>query len=176
MGGEAPYVLCQLVLTGNTQLIMAAGSHIRIIFDSPENCGLPSGTAQMQIENSGRIVSKSFSPGSGNYSAPGFYFVGSPAQLPHDEGDHERRRDRQQHDHLRARTEIAITNGASFGGAILGKTVYLDGGTRTKPEGTGSFNPDENLPVEPTGPGTYTQGSYVECTATANETEPSTGC
>jgi hypothetical protein len=175
LSGEAPYVLCQLVVNGNSQLIMPAGAHIRIIFESPEKCGLSSGTAQMQIEGSGRIVSKSFSPGSGNYSVPGFYFVGAEGTgvskvimngaatgnnmilyAP--------------------RSEIRITNGASFGGAILGKTVYLDGGTRAQPEGTGSFKPDENLPIEATGGGTFAQGAYIECSSTVNETEPSTGC
>ncbi len=176
LGGEAPYVLCQLLVIGNSQLIMAAGSHIRIIFESPENCGLASGSPQMQIENSGRIISKSFSPTTGNYSVPGFYFVGSSTRTTTiilngaATGNNMII--------YAPRSEIKFEGGASFGGAILGKTVLLEGGTRAQPEGTGSFKPDENLPVEQTetGGGNYTQGAYVECSSTLNETEPGSGC
>jgi hypothetical protein len=179
LGGEAPYVFCQLIIQDNTQLTMAAGKKIQIIFESPEKCGLASGTAQMRVENSGRIVSQSYSPSKGNYSAPGFYFVGST-----ESGSKFRQTKLIMNGAATGnnviiygpKTDIEITNGASFGGAVLGKTVYLDGGTRTKPEGTGSFDPDENLPVASSGGGTYAQSAFIECTSTANETTPSTGC
>jgi hypothetical protein len=172
LGGSAPYVFCQLILQDNTQLIMAANSHIRIIFDSPENCGLASGSNQMQLENSGRIVSQSFSPGSGNYSVPGFYFVGSSTRTTKVVMNGAAAGNNMII--YGPRTEIQVTNGASFGGAILGKTVYLDGGIRVKPEGTGSFDPDENLPIGSTGSADFARSSYVEC-GPAGST-PSTGC
>lgn len=176
LGGSAPYVFCQLKLDNNTRLIMAAGTHIQIIFDSPENCGLPSGTTQMQISNSGKIVSPSYSPGIGNYSVPGFYFVGSATRTTKivmngaAEGNNMII--------YAPRTAIEITNGASFGGAILGKSVYLDGGIRVKSEGTGTFNPDENLPIEGSGgSSTFSPGSFVECSAVPTvEAEPASGC
>ena len=75
--GGSVYVLCQLVIDGSAKLIMAAGAHTQFIFESPESCGLPSGTTQMWIGGSGSVTSASYSPSAGNYSVPGFYFVGS---------------------------------------------------------------------------------------------------
>ncbi len=176
LGGSAPYVLCQLFIEGNAKLIMAAGAHIQFIFESPESCGLSSGSTQMFVSNSGTIVSQSYAPTSGNYSAPGFYFVGSSSRETkivmngHAEGNNMIV--------YAPRSRIEVTNGASFGGAILGKSVYLDGGTRVKPEGTGTFNPDENLPIEGSGGSSqFSPGSYVECSAVPTvESEPASGC
>ncbi len=181
LGGSAPYVFCQLKMDNDAKLYMAAGAHIQIIFDSPENCGLPSGTTQFSLENGAAMKALSYSPSTGDYSAPGLYFVGSTStgsgfrstKIYMDGGTSGNNMVI-----YAPRTDIEIKAGASFGGAILGKTVYMDGGTRVKPEGTGSINGDENLPVEPVGgSSTFARGSYVECSSAAtSETEPASGC
>ncbi len=176
LGGSVPYVFCQLILAGNSRLIMAAGAHVQIIFDSPENCKQSSGVVQMRVDNGAKILSSSYSPTTGNYSVPGFYFVGSATLATKfviangASGSNVIV--------YGPRTAIEVLNGASFGGAILGKTVFLSGGTRVKPEGTGSFKPDENLPIEGTGgSASFARSTYVECSATPTvETEPASGC
>jgi hypothetical protein len=178
LGGTAPYVLCQLKLDNDAHVIMAAGAQIQIIFDSPENCNQPSGTTQFSLQNGASLESASYSPGTGNYSVPGLYFVGSTGV-----GSSWRETKIYMDGGTAAnnmviyapRSAIEIDNGASFGGAILGKTVTMSGGTRVKPEGTGAFNPDANLPVESTGGSSaFARAAYVECTA--GTTLETSGC
>ena len=176
LSGTEPYVLCQLTLDNDAHVIMAADSKIQIIFESPEACGLPSGTTQFSLKNGASLISPSYNPGAGNYSAPGLYFVGSSSRstkIYMDGGTSGNNMII-----YAPRTAIEIKAGASFGGAILGKTIYMDGGTRVKPEGTGAFNPDENLPVEGGGgSSTFARAAYVECSATSPvASEPSSGC
>jgi len=177
LSGTAPYVLCQLRLDNDAHIIMPAGAQIQIIFDSPENCNQPSGTMQFQLENGASLESPAFSPGSGNYSVPGLYFVGSTGT-----GSNFRETKIEMDGGTSAnnmviyapRTAINIDNGAQFGGAILGKTITMSGGTRVDPGGTGAFNPDANLPVEQTGTSSFARAAYVECSA--GTTLETTGC
>lgn len=176
LGGTAPYVLCQLRMDNDAKLIMAAGARIQIIFDSPENCGQSSGVEQFSLRNGAAIRSASFSPSTGNYAVPGLYFVGSDSRTTEIYMDGGTAGNNMII--YAPRTAIEIRAGASFGGAILGKSIYMDGGTRVKPEGTGGFAPDENLPVAGSGtPTTFSQGSFVECSAApTSESEPASGC
>jgi hypothetical protein len=178
LSGTEPYVLCQLRLDNDAHIIMPAGAQIQIIFDSPENCNLPSGSIQFQLENGASLESASFSPGTGNYSVPGLFFVGSTGT-----GSNFRETRIEMDGGTSAnnmviyapRTAINIDNGARFGGAILGKTVTMSGGTHVEPEGTGTFNPDGNLPVESTGgSAAFARAAYVECSAST--TLDTTGC
>jgi len=74
-GGD--YWVCSLSLSGNSQLIAAAGSDVRLFFDTPENCGLSSGTAQIAMSGNNRISSTGYLPSEGKFSMPGFYLLGS---------------------------------------------------------------------------------------------------
>jgi hypothetical protein len=171
LGGTAPYVFCQLQIEGAGVLKIKAGVKVQIIFESPEKCGLSSGTTQLLINNGGKVEAEG---ASGNEMRAGFYFVGgSSASNVKLEGG----ASVTNFVMYGPKTSIEISNGASFRGAMLGKTITMHGGTWIKPEGS-EFKPDENLPIEKTstGGGTYSQGSYAECTSTVNETEPSTGC
>jgi hypothetical protein len=175
LSGTAPYVFCQLLMDNDAHIIMPAGSHVQIIFDSPENCGLASGTTQFSLQNGASLISPAYSPSTGNYSVPGLYFVGSTklaTKIYMDGGTSANNMII-----YAPRSNIEIKAGASFGGAILGKTVYMDGGTKVMTEGTG-FNPDEGLPIEGTGgSSTFSRGAYVECSAKPTvETEPASGC
>jgi len=181
LSGTSPYVFCQVHLDNDAHIIMPAGTQIQMIFDSPENCGLASGAIQFSLENGASLISQGYSPSTGNYSVPGLYFVGSTSK-----GGSFRTTKIYMDGGTSAnnmiiygpRTDIEIHNGASFGGAILGRTVFMDGGTKVQTEGTGSFNPDENLPVEGAGgSATFARGSFVECSAKPTaETEPASGC
>jgi hypothetical protein len=62
--GGSTYVLCKLSLNQNTSLTLAVNSdpsgppkQVRIYFDSPENCGYPSGTVQLDMNSNSRITS-----------------------------------------------------------------------------------------------------------------------
>ena len=176
LGGTAPYLFCQLRMVGDAELIMAANAHIQIIFDSPESCKQSSGTTQMLVDDGAAIRSLSYSPSTGNFSVPGFYFIGSKTlatKILLDGGASGNNMII-----YAPRTNIEVLHGALFGGAILGKTVLVEGGGRVQPEGTGAFKPDENLPVAGTGgSSTFFRGAYVECSAAATvAAEPASGC
>src|SRR5260221_13843108 len=52
-GGD--YWVCSLSVSGNAKLIMAASAQARFFFDTPENCGLSSGAAQIALTGNSRI-------------------------------------------------------------------------------------------------------------------------
>jgi hypothetical protein len=76
MGGEN-YFVCGLFIQ-NGQLIMPAGSHVRIYVDTPEHCGLSAGAVQVSISGNASIVSTAYKPTEGKYDVPGIYVLGSP--------------------------------------------------------------------------------------------------
>jgi hypothetical protein len=170
LGGSDPYVFCQLVLD-NGNLILAAKAKVRIIFDSPEKCNLPSGTKQFVMSNQSDIKSESASTESN--SVVGLYFVGSTTKVTKlviEGGNHTSGIEM-----YGPHTEFETSNGARWGGAVIAKTVNIQGGGRVNP--IAKFNPDEGLPVPKTeSGGTYARGKYIECSASGSETEPNSGC
>jgi len=75
--GGADYFVCKLVVQ-NGELIMAEGSTVRIFFDTPENCGIAEGEAQVTVTGNGNIVSTGYNPSEGTFAVPGLYLQGSP--------------------------------------------------------------------------------------------------
>jgi hypothetical protein len=73
LGGN-DYVFCRLQMTGTSELRKAAGTHVRLIFDSPENCGL-SGPAQ-QIDVTGNFTSSDWGT---DHDPIEIVMVGSPS-------------------------------------------------------------------------------------------------
>lgn len=70
-GGD--YWVCSISLSGNSQLIMGSGAQVRFFFDTPENCGLSAGAAQISLTGNTRIASTS------KTVMPAFYLLGSTA-------------------------------------------------------------------------------------------------
>lgn len=171
LGGSAPYVFCQLQIEGAGVLKIKAGTTTRIVFESPEACGLPSGTTQLLVNNGGKIEAEGAAAGE---VRAGFYFVGSSTSAT--KVKFEGGSSATNFVLYGPRTEVELTNGATFSGAILGKTITMHGGTWVRPNSS-SFKPDEGLQVEKTASGgTFSPGAYVECSSSGGETEPSSGC
>lgn len=76
MGGT-DYFICKLFVE-NGELIMAAGSHVRIFFDTPEHCGLSAGDVQIRVTGNGNIKSTGYNPDEGKFDVIGLYVLGSP--------------------------------------------------------------------------------------------------
>jgi hypothetical protein len=74
--GGGDYLVCGLFVNGGGELIMAAGTHVRIFVDTPEHCGLSAGAIQVEI--TGNTVSTAYNPAQGTYDVPGIYVIGSP--------------------------------------------------------------------------------------------------
>jgi hypothetical protein len=80
--GGGDYWVCGLFVNG--QLVMAAGSQVRIFFDTPEHCsGLNSSNTQVEVSASASVTSSSFQSTACQTNAeecrvPGLYVMGSP--------------------------------------------------------------------------------------------------
>lgn len=72
--GGGDYWICAVNFSGNSQLIMASGARVRFFFDTPENCGI---TTQLSLSGNSRIAATGYQPGIGQFSMPGFFFLGS---------------------------------------------------------------------------------------------------
>lgn len=177
LGGTAPYVFCQLRMDNDAKLFLAAGVRVQIVFDSPENCGQSSGVEQFSLRNGAALKSLG-PPGTAGSVVPGLYFVGSDSRATKIYMDGGTSGNNMII--YAPRSSIEIRAGASFGGAILGKTIFMDGGTRLVPQAGTTFDPDEDLPVEGVSdePSSVSRESYVECDAEVPslEQDPDTGC
>ncbi len=122
--GGGDYFACRLILSNNSHLIMAEGATVRVFFDTPENCGLGSGSKQIDISNNANITSTGYQPTLGQYELPGFYLLGSTTtstkvEWSNNSGTNE-------FILYAPNSDIELSNNAVFHGIIAGKTVHLD--------------------------------------------------
>jgi hypothetical protein len=149
MGG-ADYYVCGLSVKG--ELIMPAGSKIRIFIKKPSECGMSDGALQFSMTSQGSIRSTGF--GTSNYNVPVVYLLG-PGSVSLLGGSGA--------DHLvlyAPESEIEIGGGASWIGMIAGKSMNLHGNP--------TFKSDPNVvPPEITPQSLWQRTHYVECTGAA---------
>lgn len=177
LGGTAPYYLCGLILTGGAKLLVTKGAKISFFFDSPKNCPGLNGANQLTI-NGGTTVE----PDAG--SGPGFYFVGSPtggtaSKIYFGNGA------ASAHMVIYApQSSVEIAGGINLSGAMLGRTMRLEGGANvnklapfTPPPST-EFLPTTTTKTETTTttPKSFARQSYVQCSSSAVSTSPASGC
>jgi hypothetical protein len=156
------YSFCRLYMKSNTTLYIAQGNHVRIYFDSPENCGQPSGVYQMQLESNSEIAVTSGAPASA-----AFLFVGSD--------------DLQTRILLNSnstacnefviyapRSDLEMDSNSTFCGAVAANSVHMDSNAHIVSDpGTTDFTIPLPLHFNPT--------RYVECTGPQG-TPPDAGC
>jgi hypothetical protein len=73
--GGGDYWVCSINFSGNSQLIIAKGAHVRFFFDTPEHCG--NNGNQLNFSGNNRISATGYQPSLGQFEMPGFYFLGS---------------------------------------------------------------------------------------------------
>ena len=132
-GGD--YFVCSLTLAGNSHLIMAAGAHVRIFFDTPKNCGLSSPATQLSLTGNSNIEATNFKPGLSETDLPALYFLGSSttASTINIEGNASSNNDFLIY---APNTEIRIAGNGKYNGIIAGKTMTVAGnGTIIRPKG-----------------------------------------
>jgi hypothetical protein len=165
--GGGDYFVCKLVLSNNSHLIMAAGSHVRIFFDTPENCGLSSVATQVDISNNADITSTGYQPSLGKYELPGLYVMGSATiktkvEWSNNSGNNELVL-------YAPNSEIELANNATYVGIIVGKTVHLDNNAIVKRDPGFVLPPELNPWKEET---VVTKEGTTETTPTAIYFEP----
>lgn len=180
-GGD--YWICQLEMTGNTQLIIGANAKVRFFFDTPEHCGLSSGATQIQLTGNTRISATGYQA-SVSGSMPGFYLLGS-ATVPTTVNITGNQGTIDEFVIYGPNTNFNLSGNATYKGIIAGKEITLEGNPRVEND-AGYRPPVEIAPVtEVTKPAEgekttgetkkttvttaryYTPQFYVECTGTA---------
>lgn len=163
-GGD--YLICRLVLGNNSHLIMGEHATVRIFFDTPENCGIKSGEAQIKVENNADITSSGYN-GEGKYEVPGLYVIGSPT-IPTTVEFKNNTGSTNEFVLYAPYSNIYLRNHATYKGAIAGNNIYLDNHA--------TVEQDEGF--EPPNLGgwiLYSRQSYVECTG-ATASPPNANC
>jgi hypothetical protein len=183
--GGGDYWVCSISLSGNSELIMAAGAHVRFFFDTPEDCGV---TTQISLSGNNRISATGYQPGESQFDMPGFYLLGSPtvATQVNLSGNYSTT---DEFVIYGPNTNINISGNATFKGVVAGKQVTMSGNGKFEQDAgfelEPSLDPWESSSSEPTGGSTeptepdaapfYTAQYYVECSGPATP-EPDAGC
>lgn len=161
--GGADYWLCSLSLSGNSELIMADGAQVRIFFDTPQNCGLPSGAAQLSFSGNNVIKASGYQPAEGRYDMPGFYLLGNGSvNLSGNAGTNDLII-------YGPKSAISLSGNANYKGVIAGNTLTMSG--------NGVFSQDPGYePPQIGGSKLFSRASYQECGGGAAVTEPAENC
>jgi hypothetical protein len=162
--GGANYGICRLIMEGNSNIYIADGAVTRIWFDSPENCGLAAGAAQMSMTGNSQI-----SVTSGEAADAGLIFVGSsttPSSISL--SGNGRANELMIYAPLH---DIVIGGNGSYTGAIAGKTLVSTG--------SGSIRADSSVLDFEVGVQTsFLPERFIECTGPfgSGTAAPDAGC
>jgi hypothetical protein len=162
--GGNDYNLCRLSMNSNSQLIIAAGAHVRLIFDTPENCNLPAGTAQFEMESNTQLTVTSGNPADLAILVMGSDTIPTTVQMNSNSNN------KTFPVIIYApRSAVELDSNATFLGAVAGKTVHMDSNAHVVSDARAS---DFQLPILLH----YQQDSYVECSSGVTVTVPDDYC
>ena len=165
--GGTKYSFCKLTLSSNTSLYIQAGQTTTIYFDSPEACGYPSGTTQVEMSSNSRITSTDGGPAN-----VAMLFVGSSSRqtkITLSSNTSIGAACQQNFVVYAPLTDILLNSNSTYCGAIAGNTLELDSNARVYTDSSA-----QNYVL----PGTaahYELDRFVECTA-APTSPPNAGC
>ncbi|MFL6178427.1 MAG: hypothetical protein ACJ74E_01075 [Actinomycetes bacterium] len=163
------YSFCKLTMNSNSSLLVAApstgSSAAYIYFDSPESCGYPSGTSQLDMDSNTRISSNDGSP-------VYLLFVGSTSRqtIVNLSSNTDINAACQQNFVVYAPlTDINLNSNSTYCGALAGNSIHLNSNADVRTTALSTeFTP-------PNSPPHYTVDRFIECTATP-ASPPSSGC
>lgn len=163
--GGSDYFVCRLYIEAG-ELIMIAGAHVRIFFDTPEHCGLSAGAAQIDMNGNANIVSTAFGSSAGTFDVPGFYVMGSTTipttvNLTGTSGSSELIL-------YAPNSDVTISGNVVWKGMFAGKTVRINGGP--------TIEADARIPLpDISAANLFQRTRYVECTG-ATASPPNASC
>jgi hypothetical protein len=176
LGGSLPYYLCKFTLTGGSTLYAGTGKTIRIFFDEPKNCPGLNGSPQLTINGGTKVEADS---GHG----PGFYLLGSSTSPSTSKVYFGNGAASANLVIYAPNSAVEVAGGINLNGAILGRTLKLEGGANVNPNAAWvTPSPEEYLakgkataPVEEVS--SFSRSAYVECSPKPTTAgEPSSGC
>jgi hypothetical protein len=150
----------------NGDLIMPAGAHVRIYFDTPENCGISAGGSQISMSGNSHIQSTGFDPSRGVFDLPGFYVQGSKdipttVTMGGNAGANE-------FVLYAPNSDVTFQGNSTFYGLLAGKTLTMGGNP--------TIAAIPGLPAQSfSTTSTFRRDRYVECTAVV-ASPPDAGC
>jgi hypothetical protein len=158
------YSFCKLTTASNSSLLVSGGSKVVIYFDSPEACGYPSGTAQLDMNSNSRITSNDGTPVQ-------LFFVGSTSRqtIVRLAANTDANAECEQNMIVYAPlSDILVnpgsgtssTDGTTYCGALAGNTITLGSNAHLR------VNGDVSLTMQPQ-VAYYQSDQFVECTAQA---------
>lgn len=171
--GGGDYWVCSLSMSGNSQLIMAAGAKVRFFFDTPEHCNLGNGAAQINLSGNNRIAATGYQPNAGNFDVPGFYLLGSPTRATsvNLSGNYSTTNEFVLY---APNTQINVSGNATFKGLLAGKRIVMSGNGKFENDSGFTLPPELRPPTQTEEDGEqvlserhFTPQSYVECTGVA---------
>jgi len=159
MGGRDYYV-CGLFVNG--ELIMNAGSEVRIFVRPPQECNLSAGAVQVEFTANATIVSTGYIPQQGSYTIPGIYVIGeSTVKLSGNSGTNELLL-------YAPYSSVEIQGDATYQGMIAGKSLEI--------QGNATVESDPNIKKPNiTEASLLSRTRYVECTG-ASASPPDASC
>jgi hypothetical protein len=182
-GGD--YWLCEISMSGNSELIMAEGAHIRIFFDTPENCGTSS---PLNLSGTVRIVASGYQPDKGQFDLPGFFILGSATKSTSLNISGNVKNEINEIVVYAPNTNINLSGNSTYKGLIAGRTITVSGSAVFENDKNFVLPPTlnpwyEEEPIdggddddgEPTVAGYFTPQFYVECNGPATPT-PDANC
>jgi hypothetical protein len=153
--GGSIYSLCRLEMSSNTSIYVAPGSQVKIYFDTPEACNLPSGTVQISLASNARVTTTSGGP-----TNAAFYVVGSATRttLVNLSSNTQANGACEQNFVIYApRTVFDFDSNSIYCGAIAGKTIHMDANAQLYIDnGASAF-------TLPAAAAHYVVGQFVEC-------------
>jgi len=165
--GGAKYSFCKLTMSSNTSLYIQAGHTVVIYFDSPEACGYPSGTVQLDMSSNSRITATDGGPAN-----VALLFVGSSSlqtRINLSSNTSIGAACQQNFVVYAPLTDILLNSNSTYCGAVAGKTLQLDSNSRVYTDSSA-----HNF-VLPNTAAHYEVDRFVECTA-APTSPPDAGC
>jgi hypothetical protein len=159
------YSFCKLTMSSNTSLFVSSGHSAVIYFDSPEHCGYPSGTTQLDMASNTRISSNDGSPVQ-------LLFVGSTSRATsiNLSSNTDINASCVQNFVVYAPlTAINMNSNSTYCGALAAKSLHLDSNADIRTNGLSS-----GFILPPAAPH-YTTDRFVECSAVA-ASPPNSGC
>lgn len=151
--GGGDYWVCAISFSGNSQLIMASGARVRFFFDAPENCG--GVTTPLSLSGNSRIAATGYQPSVGQFSMPGFFFLGSTktATSVNLSGNTSITNEMVIYG---PNTKINISGNATWKGVVVGKEIEMSGNGHVMQDAGYELPPELNpyVPIEETKVGT----------------------
>ena len=172
--GGSKYMFCKLTMSSNSSLLVASGipgtpHTVAIYFDSPENCGYSSGTAQVDMASNTRISSNDGSPVQ-------LLFVGSTGTpfrqtIINMSSNTDINAACEQNFVIYAPlSDINLNSNSTYCGGLAGKSLHLDSNADVRTNGLSQQFTVPNTPAH------YQIDRFIECTAVTGTSPPSIGC